>query len=241
MQPMADFGFEFNLDKLIHAIALFANQGIRDLTKLKVAKLLYFADKQHLLEYGQPIIGDVYWCMEFGPVPSFAMNEMSEAIQSSEIESSAISDSSRMHEVLKVRKPLFGRYPCFEAKRPFDPAVFIGSEIKVLHDVSARYGSETARQLVDLTHKEPTWLIANETRGLQSRAPIPYDLFFEGCTAESLKHLARLKADNCGEVIALGGDAEFSEFASGLRSYAFEPEFDLDSDCVRERTASSSH
>lgn len=238
---MADFGFEFNLEKLIHAIALFANEGIRDLTKLKVAKLLYFADKQHLLEYGRPIIGDVYWCMEFGPVPSFAMNEMSEAIQSSGMTTTAESDSTRMHEVLRVRKPFFGGYPSFEAKRPFDPAVFIDSEIMVLRDVSGRYGSETARRLVDLTHQEPTWLIANEARGLKPRAPIPYDLFFEGCSAASLKHLARLKADCCGEVIPLSGDAEYSEFASGLRSYAFEPEFDLDSDCVRERAASSSH
>ena len=56
---MGDIKFEFNLDKLIHAIAFFCAKGIQDLTKLKVAKLLYFADKKHLLEHGEPILGDV--------------------------------------------------------------------------------------------------------------------------------------------------------------------------------------
>ena len=41
------------------------------------SKLLYFADKSHLLGHGAPILGDVYWCMDYGPVPSFALNEMS--------------------------------------------------------------------------------------------------------------------------------------------------------------------
>jgi hypothetical protein len=88
---------------------------------------------------------------------------------------------------------------------------------------------------VDLTHAEPTWQIANESRGTRARAPIPYELFFEGAPPESLKFLGRLKAEFTGEVIPLEGDAEYSEFASGLRGFTFEAELDLDSDYERER------
>src|ERR1700722_19031601 len=97
--------FEFSIDKLVQAIAYFSNAGIRDLTKLKVAKLLYFADKEHLLHHGRPILGDDYWCMDFGPVPSFALNEMSVAISGSEVQSSGESDASAFERVLNVRRP----------------------------------------------------------------------------------------------------------------------------------------
>jgi uncharacterized phage-associated protein len=201
--------------------------------------LLYFADKRHLLEHGAPILGDVYWCMEFGPVPSFALNEMSEAIESSEVIASGLSDSSRMSAVLRVRKPLFGGYPRFEAKQGFDAAVFANSELDVLAAVTAEYGQKTARELVAMTHEEPTFLVANQSREPMGRAPIPYELFFIGASESAMKHLARLKADFCGDVIPLASDAQYSQFASDMRSYAFEPEFDLDSDHVRERTARS--
>jgi hypothetical protein len=138
-----------------------------------------------------------------------------------------------------VRKPLFGGYPHFEAKHPCDVRVFAASELDVLSRVATQYGRKTARELVDLTHAEPTFLIANESREPKGRAPIPYELFFVGAPPNAMKHLARLKADFCGEVIPLPGDEEYSQFASDLRSYSFEPEFDLDSDHVRERTARS--
>lgn len=77
---MSELKFNFSLDKLIHALALFSTYGVRDLTKLKAAKLLYFADKDHLLRFGRPIIGDVYYCLSYGPVPSVALNEMNDAI-----------------------------------------------------------------------------------------------------------------------------------------------------------------
>jgi uncharacterized phage-associated protein len=202
-RTMSDIKFDFNLDKLIHAIAFFCERGIPDLTKLKVAKLLYFADKTHLLERGKPILGDVYWCMEFGPVPSFALNEMSEAIESSEVTVSGMSDSSRISHVLRVRKPIFGGYPHFEARARFDADIFAASELDVLGRVADQYGRKTARELVDLTHTEPTFLIANESREPNGRAPIPYELFFVGAPESAMKHLARLKADFCGEVIAL--------------------------------------
>lgn len=237
---MSDIKFEFNLDKLIHAIAFFSGKSVPDLTKLKIAKLLYFADKAHLLEHGKPILGDVYWCMEFGPVPSFALNEMSEAIEHSEVlGGNGPSDYGKMNEMLRVKKPLFGGYPYFEAKHPFNARVFSDSELSVLAAISGEYGSKTARELVNLTHAEPTYQIANECREPKGRAPIPYELFFVGAPSTAMKHLGKLKADFDGEVIPLAGDAEYSQFAADLRSHGFESEFDLDSDHVRERTARS--
>lgn len=38
----------------------------------KVMKLMYFADKSHLVKYGFPITGDTYIKLPYGPVPSFS-------------------------------------------------------------------------------------------------------------------------------------------------------------------------
>ncbi len=236
---MGDIQFEFSLQKLIHAIAFFSQQGIHDLTKLKLAKLLYFADKKHLLEFGSPIIGDVYFCMEFGPVPSFAMNEMNEAINRSEVVCDDTSDYSKMSQVLRVKKSLFSRYYHFEAKN-FDSSVFVPSELAVLGYVAEEYGRKSAKQLVDLTHDEPTWKIANESRDPKGRTPIPYELFFQGASPQSMRHLARLKAEFCGEAIAMPGDADYRSFASEMSSYDFEPSLEVDKDHVRKRGVSYS-
>lgn len=232
---MGDITFEFSIEKLINAIALFSERGVSDLTKLKIAKLLYFADKKHLLEHGTPILGDVYWCMKFGPVPSFAMNEMSEAIERSEVSGESDSDYNVISRVLRVRKGLFSKYHHFEAKRTHDASVFSPSEMAALEFVVSEYGHRSAGELVDLTHQEPTWIIANQGREPQGRTPIPYELFFEGAPESSRRHLARLKADFSGEAIPLSGDSEYSSFAASLLSNQFESDFDLDSDQLRKR------
>src|ERR1700693_226763 len=172
--------FEFSLEKTVQAIAFFSQSGVPDLTKLKVAKLLYFADKAHLLEQGSPIIGDVYFCMENGPVPSFALNEMNEAINSvlgkPEVPLTEKSDVNVFTRVLNIKE---GRpHPIFEARQPCEASVFSQSELEVLTETVRLYGSKTAGQLIELTHQEPTWLLANEGRPQGGRTPIFYDLFF---------------------------------------------------------------
>ena len=42
--------------------------------KLKLVKLLYFADKYHLLKYGRQISGDSYFALPYGPIPSGALD-----------------------------------------------------------------------------------------------------------------------------------------------------------------------
>src|SRR5262249_26434458 len=88
---LSEIRFQFDLEKLIHSLAFFSQHGIPELTKLKSAKLLYFADKKHLLRHGRPILGDVYFCLPYGPVPSLALNEMNDAIVGSEVPDSDVS------------------------------------------------------------------------------------------------------------------------------------------------------
>ena len=66
----------------------------------------------------------------------------------------------------------------FEAKRPCDASVFSPSELEALRETVDLYGPKTAGQLIDLTHREATWLFANQGRPQGGRTPIFYELFF---------------------------------------------------------------
>ncbi len=54
------------------AALLYVASRVLDPTLHKVSKILYFADKKHLEEYGRLIFGDTYLALKSGPVPSGA-------------------------------------------------------------------------------------------------------------------------------------------------------------------------
>ena len=63
--------FQINLPVLIETI-LFLLSKKNHLTRFDIAKMIYFADRKHLFEYGKPITGDSFYAMQHGPVPSKA-------------------------------------------------------------------------------------------------------------------------------------------------------------------------
>jgi uncharacterized phage-associated protein len=60
---------EFNENKTINAV-LYIVTKLRRKDFHKIFKILYFADREHLSEYGRTITGDKYIAMGDGPVPS---------------------------------------------------------------------------------------------------------------------------------------------------------------------------
>lgn len=67
--------FKFNQDKAIAAVLFIADRLIKRHGKNganlhKIFKILYFADRKYLAEYGRPIVGDFYVAMREGGVPS---------------------------------------------------------------------------------------------------------------------------------------------------------------------------
>ena len=66
--------FSYNKDKAIAAIIFVLREMDGTVGFHKLAKILYFADQKHLLEFGRPIIGDTYQAMEYGPVPHSTYN-----------------------------------------------------------------------------------------------------------------------------------------------------------------------
>jgi len=197
--------FEFSLDKFVAVMAYFADVGkIQDLTKLKAAKLLFFADKSHLLKYGRPILGDRYVSMDHGPVPSAALDLMNRLIAPDEIDDPV---REQLRTKLSVHR-LFTKNPPFRARAHGAAAYqhLSQSERDVLDEIIATYGRKPVGELIDLTHKEYAWRISDGTRLRGSSAPMPYELFFEGgqtVEANALREFADAQQEDRDFVSAL--------------------------------------
>lgn len=61
--------FNFNEKKALNAV-LYVVSKLKRKDFHKIFKVLYFADRNHIAEYGRSITGDVYIAMGDGPVPS---------------------------------------------------------------------------------------------------------------------------------------------------------------------------
>ena len=85
--------FRFNIEKTIQAIAALLHfHGSKEMSYLRMLKLLYLADRECLQETGRPITGDRVVAMEHGPVLSSVYDliyRISLSREASEIDSTA--------------------------------------------------------------------------------------------------------------------------------------------------------
>jgi uncharacterized phage-associated protein len=188
---MSSIRFRFDEDKLVQSLAFFSKRGVSDLTKLKAAKLLFYADKLHLNRYGRPILGDSYACMEHGPVPSLSLNEMNDAIDQCPEQRT---EESSLLRVLVVRD---GRYPSFELRHEslFDPDVFSESDLEILEEVVCIHGKKPAWQLREESHLEHAWKLANQLRPTGSSVSMYYENFFDAEHTDMLNLLLETQQD----------------------------------------------
>lgn len=174
---MSQIRFRFEPEKLVQALVFFSERGVGDLTRMKAAKLLFNADRYHLLKYGRPVIGDEYACMDYGPVPSASLNVMNDAIEGDPDYPPVA--KNLFDEYLSVERPSVGS-PVFRARKSPDLDVFSDSDIEALEASLREHGSKTAAQLSHESHDQMAWKIANEQRSPGGMAMMDYRLFFEG-------------------------------------------------------------
>lgn len=177
MKPIAHpIRFKFDLNKFIACVAYFARQDLPDLDKLKICKLLYYADKEHLVKYGNPVLGDTYIHMDNGPVPSKSLDILNEIITDDKVYSMAgeASNKDYFRKFLKVDKGfLRHRFPVFQLVK--DPGLdcLSESEQDALSETLRKYGRYRPGELIELTHQDAAW------RKSAMNSEIDYRLFFE--------------------------------------------------------------
>jgi uncharacterized phage-associated protein len=194
--------YDFDVEKLVQAIAYLSSRGVTNLDKLKILKLLFLADKRHLLEIGRPILGDVYACMDWGPVPSKSYNIIRNVVDADPRKRAAENLFAEYFTVESGRE-----YPILVAKKSPDLDVFSDSEIAALDEVIAKYGHLSGGDLIKVTHEDPIWRIPDEQRKPGSSVPIPFELFFEVNEAADMLEFARCQQENRDFELALAYEA----------------------------------
>jgi len=143
-----DVRFRFDFEKVLAAIVFVSSSGIPDLTKYKIGKLLFLADKFHLVRYGRTITGDRICAMEYGPVLSQTLDILNDALANKHEDPR----TARLAEQVTINRVYHN--PHFASVADFDPGVYLSkSDLSALKHVLDEHGHKSFEELKALTHE----------------------------------------------------------------------------------------
>jgi uncharacterized phage-associated protein len=118
--------------------------------KLKLAKLIYFADKYHLLKYARQISGDNYQALPYGPIPSGTLDILNF------VPEYGISDET-IHDAEKLFKAEGDDRSLLTPEAKFDYDSLSTTDIEALDFVIGRFGDKNGGFLIDYSYDFPEW------------------------------------------------------------------------------------
>ncbi|OGP53603.1 MAG: hypothetical protein A2Y65_02700 [Deltaproteobacteria bacterium RBG_13_52_11] len=134
--------------KIIQALCYLLSK-VKKADKLKLVKLLYLADKYHIIRYARTVSNDEYWAMDYGPVGSTAKDILG---FDREFLSKEFEYAEKM--LTKVSQNFFvqGTDCAIEELNKLSE-----TDIEALDFVAEKFGSLSTHQLIKLTHRYPEW------------------------------------------------------------------------------------
>jgi uncharacterized phage-associated protein len=165
--------FKFEPEKAIEVI-LYITHNISDPTYHSINKILYFADKTSLENFGRFICGDTYYAMKHGPVPSNTYDLMKEAPPNGEYGFTVEND----RKVIPLRAP--------------DLEKLSESDIECLEQVIKLYGQTPYWKKTQDSHDD-AWKKAWDARGDKQSNLMPVESIVELLEDDEdlLEHLLR--------------------------------------------------
>ena len=146
--PVEMFQSLFNEAKAAEVVAFLLNRSAGAMDVLKLMKLAYLVERASYEQYGEPLIGDVAYSMDHGPVLSRLFNlARSESKIDSAIWSAYIAPSNDMMVKLKH----FGSFT------EDDLLNLSEADIQILSEIWDRFGHLTGFELSDYTHTLPEY------------------------------------------------------------------------------------
>lgn len=164
----------FNIRKAAQVAAFFALKEGGKINVLKLTKLIYLADRQHLEKYDSPILFDKFVSMPHGPVNSITYDYLSGCASDNDWNSFV---SERTGNNISAAKDV--------AYTNLDQ--LSDAETEVLSSIWAQFKGMDGFQVRDYTHKNcPEWIDPNG-----SSSPIDYETVFKWLKKEDSSLLAQ--------------------------------------------------
>jgi len=145
----------FDFDKTIQS-ALYVAERIKIKDFHRIFKILYFADRGHLSEYGRTITGETYIKKDFGPVPSNLFNIFKSLRKKGDVFFNGIN----MKEYFTVH----GEYFIKPEKKP-DLYYLSKSDVSELNKSISKYGKMLFGTLSAISH-DIAWQYAKNDKEL---------------------------------------------------------------------------
>ena len=141
---------QYKPDKFINATLFFAEHtNPKKLGVTKLMKLLFFADFLHYERYGRSILGDKYFRLPEGPVPSRSFNFFRETFEKNK--------KTGLEENIKIIENIVKDYSIKEIKplKKYNSDVFSDSDIEVLSEIAKKFYNDTGTKMASETHEIP--------------------------------------------------------------------------------------
>jgi uncharacterized phage-associated protein len=165
--------FQLDMDKVIATSIFIASRGVPELTIGKMMKLIFFADKYHLVRYGRPITGDRYDAMNDGPVPSFAYDLFKELLRKP-----MTSEGRQLAAVIEI--DVNYELPRFSTRAEFDIEQLSQSDVLALTETLKQFGDKSFEELSAITHTMSAYDKAWRSRGMfKKSARMKFEDFFD--------------------------------------------------------------
>jgi uncharacterized phage-associated protein len=131
---------------------IYLSERIPNLSKTKLLKLLYLIEEYDAIKYNTPFLGFKFEVWKAGPVAKDIFVDLSDT-------------PVLLKDFIQTKVVAGATY--IIPKRAFDDSEFSDNDIEVMDYVIAKYGTKTAKQLVNITHKKGSaWSCLVEKHGL---------------------------------------------------------------------------
>lgn len=181
------FTFDFEATKA--ALLCLALKDLPHFDKYRASKLLFLADREHLLRFGRPITGDSYSALPYGPTPNRVLGLLN-GLEKVALEGDAplndeVAELARLFDVAK------DEYATYHAKSQPDADALSKSDLRVLDHVVEEHGRKTFNELMDLTHSMRAYTNVWRNDEVRKKYPMAFEDFFaeDPDKAEFLKEI----------------------------------------------------
>ena len=154
---------------------------------IHLTKLLYFAQKEHLVQYGLPIMDDSFYAKKHGPVPSLTYKVLKFVEKGENFEDATMQSFKKS---LRVEK--HDDVPIVFANSTFDRDELSKSNIKVLDRIIDEYLDVNSFKLAELAHDKAWKEAYNSAKRTGDDTKIPiYDIAAAGGAKKAMLNVIR--------------------------------------------------
>lgn len=139
---------QYQQEKFINALLFFGGKTdpkVFGITKL--LKLLFLSDFLHFQKYGRPILGDIYYRLPQGPVPSISYNLFNDAFN--------LGENTNLRKVARIiveKVGDFDRHRIEPLEKP-NCDVFSKSDLEIMENIAKKFYDASGTEMVRKIHK----------------------------------------------------------------------------------------